>query len=141
MLGQLCRYRKDQHRVIQPRMLKWIKRQVPRGSLRDSLFLYRHLQHGTFVVASWSQIGRTFQDIINLGPSLDNFTHGVAEQFRIRVRDTFTRQELAKFLKQHNRDELTSLQDENDEEVLRREYIANETNKTKVSMSGANYGN
>lgn len=137
MIGQVCKYRRDQHRVIQPRMLNWIKRQVPRGNLRDSLFLYRHLEQGTFVIAMWSQVGKSFQDIINLGLSLDNFTREVAEQFRIRIRDTLTRHELCQFLRQKQRDDLTNLQQENDEEVGRRAYIANETNKVKISMSGA----
>ena len=137
MLGQVCEYRRDQHRVIQPRLLNWIKRQVPRGNLRDSLFIYRHLEHNTFVVASWSRRNRDFQDIINIGLSLDNFTEQVAEQFRVRVRDTFTRHELIRILKQEERNKLTNMQEENDEEVDRREGLANENKNVKVSMSGA----
>lgn len=137
MLGQVCLYRRDQHRVIQPRMLNWIKRQVAGGNLRDSLFIYRHLELGTYVIAMWSQIGRTFQDIVNLGYSLDNFNRDVAEKFRVRIRDSGTRHELREYLKQQERDELTNLQQENDEEVERRAGIENKTNKIKVSFSGA----
>lgn len=137
MLGTLCKYRRDQHRVIQPRMLNWIKRQVPGGNLRDSLFIYRHLELGTYVIAMWSQIGRSFQDIVNLGYSLDNFNRAVAEKFRVSIRDSGTRHELVEFLKQTERDELTKLQQENDEEVERRAYIINEKNNVKVSFSGA----
>ena len=138
MLGTLCQYRRDQHRVIQPRMLKWIKRQVP-GKLGDSLFIYRHLELGTHIIAMWSQIGKSFQDIVNLGLSLDNFTREVALQFVAQVKDAQTRYELCTFLKQQERNKLSEMQDENDEEVERRAYIENEKSNVKISMSGANY--
>lgn len=141
MLGQVCEYRRDQHRVIQHRLLNWIKRQVPRGSLRDSLFLYRHNELGTFVIASWSQTGRKFQDILNLGTSLYNFTWEVAEQFRRSIRNTSTRRELLDYLQQREIDYLKKLQEHNDKEVDWRRFTANETNKTRITMTGTNYGN
>jgi hypothetical protein len=46
-----------------------------------------------------------------------------------------------RYLNQQEKDTLLDMQQKNDEEVERRSEIMNETNRVKVSMCGAKYGN
>jgi len=79
-----CPFRRDQHQIIKPPMASWIKRNCPDPSLKDKLFMYRHILYGTFVVALWVKPG-WFIDVLNLGGSLGNFNslkaHTFIEQF------------------------------------------------------------
>jgi len=133
MLGVACRYRKSEHRIIQPRILSWIKRQIPDARLRDSLFIYYHLQHGTFVIAQWVVPERSFIDIHNLGNSLANFTADAAQRFRQQIKSPVGRHELGKALRQKERDRLTQEQDINDDKVERRNRRM--SSKIVVSMA------
>ncbi len=86
MLGLACEYDGSQHRLITPELLHWCKRQASDGELRDSLFVYHHLQVGTFVIARWiNHPWGLFVDVLNLGHSLANFDKTAAREFRNRV--------------------------------------------------------
>jgi len=108
MLGAICRFRKDQHRIIHPKFENWIKRHVPDERLRDSLFVYYHRIHKTFVVAQWKSYKRGFVDVLNLDTEprlypeqakqlLDSLRHPVsgheiAENLRLSEWDQTTNQ-------------------------------------------------
>lgn len=119
MLGQTCRFDKAQHGLVHCELEDWIKRQVPAGE-RDLLFIYRHHLHGTFVIGYWVVLGSLFMDVMNLGHSLANFSRAMAQKFKRQFGDSMSREDMIKELKQHERDRLSGLQQENDEEVERR---------------------
>lgn len=72
-MNLVCRYTPEEHELITPTMLEWCKRNLPEP---ERLFMYRHRQWGTFVLAQWVGPQRTqFVDVMNLGTSLNNFTY------------------------------------------------------------------
>ena len=136
MIGQVCKYRRNQHRVIQPRLLNWIKRQAPKGRLRDSLFLYYQKQVGTFVIAQWVVPERAFRDVLNIGKDLTLFDADMSLRFRRMLHDITPIQEIRRHIIQGERDKLWALQQENDQKVGLAKYLKNELNTVRVSMSG-----
>lgn len=137
MIGMLCPFRRWQHKIIHPRMLDWIKRGVP-AKLRDSLFMYYHLQAGTYVIAQWVVPDRFFLDVRNLEHSLDNFTKEMAIAVLAQLRDSVSRPDIAKSLRQYARDQASKDQERNDMQVERRRR--RQSTAVKVSLSGAQPG-
>ena len=138
MIGMACRYDKRQHRIIHPRIERWIQRQVRDSKFRASLFMYYHRSHGTFIVARWVVPGRLFEDIINLEYSLSNFDKEMARQFRIQVRSPVGRRQLSRALIQKERDRISRLQQQNDKKVEYSEWKKQKylENKLTVSLAG-----
>jgi hypothetical protein len=136
MLGTSCPYRSDQHRIIHPELERWVKRQVSDPKLRDSLFVYHHLQVGTFVIAQWTVPDRWFVDVLNLGSSLANFDRGRAEMFKITFLQPVGKRQLGRALGQGYMGHLRGLQQQNDEEKEYRQWRSDRRTCRKV-MSGA----
>jgi hypothetical protein len=77
-----CEFDKRQHLIIHPPLEDWIKRQAPNDDERGRLFIYKHLVHGTFVIAWWVSKDRgLFVDMINLKKSLGSFNRRTANRF------------------------------------------------------------
>ena len=79
-MNMACPFQSGQHQLISPPMLEWARANCPDKEAAKKLFMYRHLQHGTFVIALWVKEG-WFVDILNLGTSLANFTREKAQAF------------------------------------------------------------
>jgi len=135
MLGQACPYRTEQHYIMHPELERWIKRNVPEKTLRDSLFIYRHLWYGTYVIAQWLSPGTTFIDLRNLGGSLQNFTREVARDFLKQINSPMSGREMGKHMVQHEQDILARQQEDNDEKVDWNNWQRNPTGRVAVSMS------
>ncbi len=130
MIGQACRYDRQQHRILHPRMEKYILRQAP-ANIRGSLFVYYHNLHRTFVIAQWVVPDKAFVDVMNLGHSLANFGSEEARQFRLQIKSPVGNQQLAKALRQKELDRLTERQATNDQQV----ELNNRRCSTKLSLS------
>lgn len=136
MIGQACQYDRRQHRIIHPRLEKWIKRQIPGDEkLRDSLFMYFHLFAQNFVIAQWVSYKKAFVDVINLGGSLNNFNPETAQQFQIQIKSPVGSKELAVALKQKERDRLAQRQAVNDQQVATNERKM--SSKLTLSLAGS----
>ena len=71
MLGLPCHYNASQHKLINPEMLNWCRRQTSDDRLKKKLFMYYHRLYGTFVVGLWvGEPRRWFVDLLNLVASL-----------------------------------------------------------------------
>jgi len=132
MLGMPCQFRPDQHEIIHPPLEDFVMRAVSEQKLRDSLFIYRHRLWRTFVIALW--VGPSeFVDVMNLGMSLGNFTRQRAKRLGQALNQSTSGKQFAKSLRQHQRDGLSQLQNESDEDADRFAY----RNSTKESVSFA----
>jgi len=85
----ICPFRHNQHQRISPEILNWAQSYCPDREAAGKLFMYRHLVHGTFVIALWVKEG-WFVDVLNLGRSLGNFTRERAEIFLEMFNDEHT---------------------------------------------------
>jgi hypothetical protein len=119
MIGMPCAYRRDSHRIIHPRFLNWIRRQLADVKLRESLFVYYHLIHRNFVIAHWKVPCRYFVDILNLGHSLENFDQETAKNLITQLRTPISGSEMAEILRDKERKWLTMKQDDNDDRADR----------------------
>ena len=124
MIGQACQYRPEQHEMLHGDVENWIKRGIPDLKIRESLFVYRHRLHGTFVIGLWVGPGR-FVDVLNMGHSLANFNREKAQQFIRQINDSVSGQQIAKILNQAERDRVGDSQQQADEIKKRRNEIAN----------------
>ncbi len=134
MLGQPCAYDRQQHRIIHPHIEKWIKRQVPVGKLRDSLFVYYHNLYGTFVIAQWIAPKKSFIDVLNMGTTLYNFDQDMAEEFLQGILSPVSSQEMADSLKRGESNRLSRKQDSTSDRAERMEQI--KSTKLSVSLTG-----
>ncbi len=122
MINMPCVYRRNQHKIITPRFLEWIKRQLPSPKLRDSLFVYFHLIHRTFVIAQWTVPCRLFVDVMNLEHSLGNFTQEKAQNLIEQLKSPVSGAEMAELLKERERKWQSLRQNEDDEKRDYNEY-------------------
>ena len=136
MLGLYTSYRKNQHKIVHPRFEEWMKRQAPK-SIRDRLFVYLHLRTFNFIIALWaSPTKNLFQDIVNIGPCLANFNHGMAQNFILNVRDSVSGAEFAKQLREgYSEDESTRVQRLMEE---REQYHHRRSNKLSLLVRNNN---
>ena len=136
MIGLACLYRKDEHRIIYPRIISWLKRRVSNVKLRDSLFIYFHLKERTIVVAQWIVPCKTFIDVMNLGTSFSSFTPEVAKRLLNILRSPISGHELATLLKDRDRRRVLDKQDDNDEMVGYRSRHRTKIMETVPSLQG-----
>jgi hypothetical protein len=135
MLGQACPYRAEQHYIVHPELERWLQRNVSEKSLRDSLFIYKHLWYGTYVIAQWVSKGSSFIDLRNLGGSLRNFNREMAQNFLQQVNHPMSGKAMGKCMAQHESDILRNQQESNDENVDWNNWRRNPTQRVLVSMS------
>jgi len=132
MLGVPCRFDKRVHRIVHPRLERWIKRQAP-GKFGASLFLYYHNLQGTFNIAHWVVPDRLFRDIVSIGYSLSNFDRAMAENFRANVRSPVSGRQLARALRQKECDRLSKKQEGVNEQRTYRNW--SKSDKLTVSLA------
>jgi hypothetical protein len=75
-----CPYQHAQHQILDNELAGWVRRNCPDRQAAPNLFVYRHVLHGTFVIAMWVRPG-WFVDVLNLGGSLRSFTRQRARTF------------------------------------------------------------
>ena len=134
MLGMVCTYNRWLHRIVHPRFEKWLIRECP-PQLRDTLFVYFHLQARNFVVAHWVAPCRLFRDIYCVGPTLAEFDVEAARQMRIQLKSPVGGHQLAQHLRQQDRDRISRMQEENDRRRIMHEEMM--STKLKVSFAGS----
>jgi len=61
--------------------LDWMKRQLPEGALKASLFLYRAVESETFFVAQWISYRSVFVPLMAIGKNLAQFNQAMANKF------------------------------------------------------------
>jgi len=136
MIGMACPYQPRVHKIIHPDLENYIKREVSDENLRDSLFIYFQTEYENFVIAHWTNQSHTaFMDVMNLGPSLSNFTREKADALREMLgTDSGVRaQDAAKQLRRGERLELGESQETNDKQKDLNEWVR----RSAVSVSMA----
>ncbi len=114
-LGLACPYSPVYHQIKDHDVIQWVKRQCTDRTLRSLLFLYRHAQYRTFVIALWeSDSHRAFVDVLNMGltPIL---TRDAAESLRRNLFAPTCSRDIAHQGAQAYSDYLHELQDEGEE--------------------------
>lgn len=100
MLG-FCNYKSNEHMLIEPPLLGWLKRNIPDPRDKERVFVYRHIESGNFVIGLWESCPREkFQDIMNLGWSLQNFTRERAQRLIGKFNGRFMLSDLQKEIRQ-----------------------------------------
>lgn len=130
MFGAAQPFRPQVQTVVHPELEGFIRRATSGPTVRGRLFIYKHYSTGNFVIALWSDnCKQRFVDLINLGPA-PVFTHEQASRFRQMINQPTCGRELAKMLRQSERNRITELEQEADETKERR----NEMFNPKVSV-------
>lgn len=125
MFGAAQQFRSQIQTVVHPELEGWILRAASEPTVRGSLFIYRHHGSGNFVIALWSDgCKQRFVDLITLGPA-PVFTHEQAGRFRQMINQPTCGRELAKMLRQSERNRITDLEQETAETQERRNEILN----------------
>lgn len=97
MLGSSCRYDRAQHERIDTEIMRWVNRNLP-PKIARSLFLYRHRQAETFVIAQWVDPCH-FVDVINLDKSLSGFDRPTAHWLQHQFAKPLLRSDAVKLLR------------------------------------------
>lgn len=114
MLGMYCQFRRDQHEIVHPSGLeRWLKQEVPED-VKNTIFIYRHRESENFVIAEWVGSG-IFREVLCIGRSLGNFNRKQAQQLIRMYRQSIHGGEMAKVLRQQERNRISAEQDRNDE--------------------------
>lgn len=126
MLGLVSDYSSDEHTIIGGELSIWLKNLMEGDPLRkDRLFLLRYNKLEVFCICEW--LGKpkdVFVDVVNLGKTIQSFTHEKACELRKRLFDPLTAEETRIAVSNADSDYHHNLRDEDLEETERQERIA-----------------
>ncbi len=131
-LGLACPYSPVYHQIIDHDVIQWAKRECSDRTLRDQLFLYRHSQYHTFVIALWeSDSHKAFVDVLNMGTA-PILTRENADSLRHNLFAPIRQADIARQSAEAYRDQLHEQQDEGDEETDR--IMRNYNGRVRVAV-------
>ena len=126
MLGLVSDYNSDEHTIVGGELSHWLNRLMEGDPLRKGrLFLLRYNQLEVFCICEW--LGKpkdVFVDVVNLGKTLQSFTHEKAQELRKRLFDPLTAEETSQEVMQTESDYHHNLNDEDAVETERCERVA-----------------